>query len=718
MKKILYAAGVIASLMTVSCVKESFEMPAAENGTRIRLVGESNGALTKVSIGEKDGEAYPLLWQAGDAIRVWSPDLAASDLPSVDADGNPVAGTAGKIFGEKAELYAETAGKTSGTFLTANPINVTGDTDVLITYPGTATFIDGVISSEIGYIQTQRGASSSLHVGNNALAFANATLKATETDAVAFTLEQQTAFVKLNLTTSEYSSYKLKSAKIIASGEKLSGTMKTAVADQSFTVEKGKDYVGAKLRTPVDFSSAQTLYFSAIPVDLTDKKVIVSVEMTDEAGVQTVTIPMTVDGGKLAASCLSVINVNVSSAGLSEYKWYEPVETRDLLNGWAYGTSNTHYIEQKKSETNTIKIDVKARGDFSRVREPKYYRLYTGTSEISARYLCYIGDTSKYKYDERHDVADDYTIDVSVFDQTKGTGRWATVALYDEEENIIWSFMIVKYLTGDPVSDVTYPNGTVMMDRAVGCPYSNSLAEEKGTFDLACAFFQWGRKDPAMWSSNDDKNPDAPGNGMVTRYIKRDAVETDDIAYSIAHPGTVLAYNPNNNIMKGDWKCDEHADDLWGGDTETGVGHKTIYDPCPKGYRVPDPAILEFVHKNGERWEIDASAKHPDLQDASVINAESPFDGKFSVLAVSTGGQTTDYWPYGGGKWGNGSFGSRTLTANLSGAIYWSNAPKESSEQALALQVNYSSKAFGSKFDGANKSHGFAVRCQKDTENR
>lgn len=704
--KILYAAGVFASLAIVSCVKEdAFHAPQQVQGKRIEFVGDSYGAATKVSVGEKDGDKYPLLWQAGDAISVWSPDLVTEDLPTTDADGNPVAGTAGKIFGEKAELYSETAGKASGTFLTANPINVTGDTPVLITYPGTATFIDGKISAQVGYYQTQRSAGSSLHVGNNALAFANATLKNTETDAVSFTLEQQTAFVKLSLTTSEYSSYKLKGAKLVASGEELSGKMVLNVADKTFEVKNAKDYVGAQLRTPVAFSGTQTLYFAAVPADLTGKKVIISVEMTDDKGLKTITIPTTVDGGKLAASCLSVIDVNVSSSSLSEYQWYEPVETRDLLNGWAYGNSNTHYIEQKTDADNTIVFDVKARGDFSRVKEPKYYQLYTGKSEMpNNRGLCFLPESVEDK-DTFVPVSNDYTITVGMRNQTAGTGRWAVVALYGEDKTeVLWTFMICKYLTGDPIKDVTYPNSTVMMDRAIGSTYSNSLAETKNTFDLAGAYFQWGRKDPSMWSNS----------GLDPRYAQHDATSCPDIAYSIKNPGFKFSYVDGT---AGDWKVDEHSGDLWGGNNETGIGHKTIYDPCPKGYRVPDPAILDFVYKNAERWETEAS-QHTAFQEGSAIKADSPFTGNFSTLAINVSGTTYDYWPYGGAKWGDKTWGNRTSTAKWSGALYWSNAVVDNSNQAQALQVVYSSKAFSSAFKGANRSQGFLVRCQKDTENR
>lgn len=709
MKKIFYIACAFASFMAVSCVNESMEMPTIDNGSRLTLNGYSyNGDVTKVSIGEKDGDKYPLLWQSGDIISIWSDGLTSEDLPSTDADGNPVAGTAGMLMGEQAELYSGSAGKTSGTFITASPVTVAAETNVIITYPGTAKYIDGVVSSEIGSMQVQRSSGSSLHVGNNALAYASAVVNTNPNNACSFALNQKTAFVKLTLSTTEYSQYKLKSAKLIATDQVLSGVMRYNIADASVVVDLPKDYVGAKLRTPADFSSEQVLYFSAIPADLTGKNVIISVEMTDAEGVKTITVPTVVEGGKVSASCLSVINVTVSSSNLVNYQWYEPVETRDLLNGWAYGTSNTHYIEQKVSENNTIKIDVKARGDFSRVKEPKYYQLYTGTSEMPAnRKLCYIpAETNIEDKDTFVPVADDYTIEVGMYDQSKANARWAVVALYGEDQTeVLWTFMICKYLTDDPITDVTYPNGAVLMDRAIGSTYSNKLSETKGTFDLAGAYFQWGRKDPAMWSNS----------GLTPRYDQKDATVCTDIAYSIKNPGIKFSYVSGSN---GDWKVDEHSGDLWGANTDTGIGHKTIYDPCPKGYRVADPSVLEFVQKNAVRWEAYAE-KHKTLQDATAIKEDSPFyASNFSALSVLLSGTSYDYWPYGGARWGDKTWGNRTSTTTYSGAMYWSNAPVVTSNQSYALQVVYSSSSFQSKFGGANKSQGFLVRCQKDTENR
>lgn len=62
--------------------------------------------------------------------------------------------------------------------------------------------------------------------------------------------------------------------------------------------------------------------------------------------------------------------IEISDLKLSDnaVKWYEPVETRLLVGGWAYGDANC--VVSKTGINNTF--SVKARGDFSKVQEPKY----------------------------------------------------------------------------------------------------------------------------------------------------------------------------------------------------------------------------------------------------------------------------------------------------------------------------------------------------------
>lgn len=706
MKKILYIAGICAAAyMAASCSVDGnkLEQPS---GTRLRLSGETYMG-TKVSVGENDGGVYPLLWGAGDVIGIWSRNTTGSGEEA-----------AGNILGEQAELFSESAGKTSGVFQTYNAVSVENDEDIVIVYPGTSVaYSDGRLSRNIPEFQEQRGRQSSAHVGNYALAYAEVTLKAGQTEDVTFALGQKTAFVKVILSTTEYSSLNLAGVKITAPGNVLSGDVVYDIGSEELTVEDGRDAVGVNFRSPVPFSGTQELYFTAVPCDLTGQDVYVSVTMKDDS--QTVTVPAKIAGGRLQESCLTVIEIGNVSSSLIDCSWYEPVEVRNLADGWAYGSQNTYFIEQKaKGEGEThIVIDVKARGDFSKVREPKYYGLYSGSSEMSTRKLIHLpNDVTAYEEHPINTVNADWTIDVYSYDQSQ-TGRWATVALYDEDYNVIWSYMIMKYNAGDEPGDVEYPGtGIVLLDRNLGATYSNAYAESVGTFDNAGAFFQWGRKDPFMWSNS----------GMDSRYNQELVASDTDLATAIANPGIIYGYiNAGGVNSQADWQNREHRTDLWGGVNNTtnwydpsGSGVKTVYDPCPKGYRVPDARVFQEVGSKAEQWEI--ANNHAEQQQEN-INADSPFAGKFSTLAYPLGSGKYDYWPYAGAHWGsNASWGNRTSTNNSSGCLYWANSvDPTNSNAAIMLEYCYFSASYNANTrHTASRAQVFAVRCQKDEAGR
>ena len=708
MKKIysalMLAAAVVAT--SVSCTKENYDEQNIQPGKKLVFSG-STVLDTKVSIGEKDGGVYPLLWQEGDAISLWSENVAPGEP---DGEGNPT--VIGNLVGEQAQVWSGSTGKTSGVFQTNNPVSLSQDENIVILYPASSlTYSEGVISATVPEFQEQRGSNSSIHIGKYAVSYDKILLKAEQTEDVTFHLNQKTAFVKLVLSTSEYSSMQLAGASLTCAGEKLSGAVKVKVEDGTLSSSATSDRVGVKYRTPVPFSQTQEVYFTALPCDLTGKECILTVSMTD--GSKTVTIPAKINGGKLEESKLSVITLNNISRATVDCDWYEPEETRDLLDAWAYGPQNTYLIEQKASGSGDteIKIDVKARGDFSKVRQPKYYGLYSGSSEMSSRQLIHLpGDVAAYEEMPVNTVSSDWTITVYAYDQSKN-GRWATVALYDEDYNIIWSYMIMKYIEGDEPGDVAYP-GTdiVLLDRNLGATYSNAKAEELKTFDNAGAFFQWGRKDPFMWSNS----------GIDNRYNLKLAAEGSDISTAISNPGTFYSYNKTPDT-RGDWQATSHRTDLWGGENNTtdwydpsGVGHKTIYDPCPAGYRVPDAKVLQEVGAKAERWEISNGLA---LQDKEAINSNSPFASTFSTLAYPLGEGKYDYWPYAGAKWGsNNNWGNRTASPNKHAAIYWANSvdPTATNVGVMLEYCYFSAEVQMNNRHTSSRAHGFAIRCQKE----
>ena len=687
-----FVSAAALAIVAVACSKE-IEQPESElkNGERLELVGT---AATKVSLGELQDNFYPLLWEATDKIRIWSAE-----------DG-------GSIAGEIASVQDGYASQNVARFITDNAVDVTEAQDIVITYPSTLTYASGTVSGTVEAMQHQAGSNSSSHLGASAFAVATASLEAGKNGGVSFTLEHKTAFVKLVLSTSEYSSMSLKSAKLYCKGAALAGEASLDVASGALTGGAVSDCVGAVLDTPAAFSGTQEVYFTTLPADLTGQECYVIITMEDQT--RTVTIPAKINGGKLVGGRLAIINLSDISASTNACDWYEPVETRDLLDAWAYGAQNSYFIEQKvkgggKGE---LVFEVKARGDFTKVTQPKYYGLYSGASEMSTRKLIWLpGSVTAYEAQPTNTVSSDWKITIYSYDQAQ-TGHWATVALYDENYNILWSYMIMKYITGDEPGEVAYP-GTdiVLLDRNLGSTYSNAKSEELKTFENPGAYFQWGRKDPFMWSNS----------GIDTRY-KNVAVTSDvDVKTAIENPGILYAYT---SASKGDWQMGERRTDLWGGVNNTSnwydanaTGHKTIYDPCPEGYRVPDARVFKEVEDKAERWEISNGSEY---QTTDVIKSDSPFASTYSTLAYPLGDGKYDYWPYAGAKWGNNTnFGNRTAYNNNIGAIYWSNnvSPAATNLGVMMEYCYFSSAVNVNSRQTANRAQAFAVRCQKESLN-
>jgi hypothetical protein len=111
-----------------------------------------------------------------------------------------------------------------------------------------------------------------------------------------------------------------------------------------------------------------------------------------------------------------------------------------------------------------------------------------------------------------------------------------------------------------------------MMDRHLGA--TSYQPGEVGSLGL---FYQWGRKDPFLNSSRIDACQDANSTIAWPDAVPTSA-ETGTVAYTIAHPTVFISADNHNRY---DWHYATRDDSLW-------KAQKTIYDPCPSGWRVPD----------------------------------------------------------------------------------------------------------------------------------
>lgn len=136
----------------------------------------------------------------------------------------------------------------------------------------------------------------------------------------------------------------------------------------------------------------------------------------------------------------------------------------------------------------------------------------------------------------------------------------ALVAVKDASGNILWSWHIWVTDFDPDITVQTYISGAKMMDRNLG-------ALDAGTTSTAYGFlYQWGRKDPLITSATGGSEFAVTAPADVRTHVS--SVSGDMLEYTVKNP-THTVQNLRNP----------------GGTWNSG---KTMYDPCPSGWRVPD----------------------------------------------------------------------------------------------------------------------------------
>ncbi len=143
----------------------------------------------------------------------------------------------------------------------------------------------------------------------------------------------------------------------------------------------------------------------------------------------------------------------------------------------------------------------------------------------------------------------------------------AVIAAKSAAGVILWSWHI--WLTDKP-ADHTYNNSAgKVMDRNLGA--ISTTPGDVGAFGL---MYQWGRKDPFLGAEAISSTTKAKSVNSVDWSVVSSDESTGTIAYATANPTTYISGSQDWLYVKGNTT-------LW-------QSEKTIYDPCPAGYRVPD----------------------------------------------------------------------------------------------------------------------------------
>ncbi|ODT51725.1 MAG: hypothetical protein BGP01_08050 [Paludibacter sp. 47-17] len=137
---------------------------------------------------------------------------------------------------------------------------------------------------------------------------------------------------------------------------------------------------------------------------------------------------------------------------------------------------------------------------------------------------------------------------------------------------IKWSWHIWVTQGAKNMGTITMPSGSVLMDRNLGA--TSKTISEIGAVGVQ---FQFGRKDPFTASASF---------GTPSELLLYDLKGANPAISTVAGPKDLAFVTANpHTFVKSQWVdwCNEDVRTWWANE----AGTKTIYDPCPEGWRVP-----------------------------------------------------------------------------------------------------------------------------------
>ncbi|WP_418992621.1 hypothetical protein [Alistipes sp.] len=254
----------------------------------------------------------------------------------------------------------------------------------------------------------------------------------------------------------------------------------------------------------------------------------------------------------------------------------------------------------------------------------------------------------------------------------------ALVAVFDAEGRIMWSWHI--WCTDTPAELSCMPNKAgnayTFLDRNLGATAADDdpgLALEKDPAPTLGLHYQWGRKDPLPGAACYNSMAEPALYGPVDKVAVEAPTAATTIGYAIQHPATFF--------KAADWLQAGRNDALWGnpdgeGSTPAAV-RKSIYDPCPPGYKVPPRDAFTLFTTTGENTKL--PAEH------NIRFAESAKRG-WHLYYTATGSGAAAWYPsngcryYSTGALNRGSF-----------YYYWTSAPSAGTK-ACCLAVKNDAK--------------------------
>lgn len=704
------AAGGLLCACTADRTDESTPQRMVTRNIRI----EASASETRTELAS---DGYNMLWSPGDQIGVYveSGDTFTTTNAPLTFEGTESAAS-GTFSGE----ITLTEGASSYTLYAYYPYSSEGSSD--------ATSVTFTLATQ----QTQSAAGDSSHLGDYDFLVSGAVTSATG-DFGPLTFSHAFAVIELDLTGSGSMAGKSvesvmlfgTDAATVSSTGTISGTANmtggfsfdlTASTNTTATYTDGAaqiNYCGVTFSSPPPLGTEPvTAYLTVNPADYSQGSGVVYVVVS------------TTDG---YTSTWSLPGIVISAAQM-------PVITQEISTGTATGptvdlSSSTEtancYVVSTPSQSYSFNATVAGNGVITDDLQSAV-QLFEGrtlSADISGGgYAKLLWQSQPWLIEPGSITYADGQITFALTERPTQLGGNAVIGLYADSSSTeaLWSWHIwitdqtneelqaaAETYTMYSTYETAYGAGSAqMMDRNLGAVY-----KEDGPYarSFRAPLYQWGRKDPFPWGDvvyDADSNPynylsewtAVQTTGSPGQYVGY----TGNTWYATAHPDTFIATVSGSSY---DWywgggqgtTADYRNNSLWGNPNGTTVGQettKTLFDPCPPGWKVPHPYVFSAFTTTGTT--------------ASVSSGTTEVSGTFiQGWNFIYNGSSTTYYPGVGYRYDE--YGAFFFSPS---GYYWTSSPAPS-DSFGAWTFGLTSVTVYECYSDP-RGFGLPIRCQQD----
>ena len=540
------------------------------------------GAETKVAFGDAVDGKYPVVWTSSDEIKLYSENC---------------------LDGEKYTFEGE---KSSSAVFTGS--HVEGEKRYAV-FPETRAYgmtADGMLNISLGSLRKQEY-HSSLNANSSNLKYIP--MWAKEGDEGVFTFQNLCGAVSFSFNDyQEMRSMKIVSVQISSKSNYISGTALLNPEDGTFTLTGEKDVektitvnyedglaVQSTLQTPTVGQTGKAGYIISLPVG--------------EYAAGDLTVVVTDSYGRtFSREVTSSLKINAG----------EQRAFPTLSFTFAYGEANSVVVKPGMSVTFDAALRYTFAKDFLEKNMIKVTKtdgtdfIEEGLKVASLWEIAEAGAALTEGAVIETPVLNGNKITVKAKEDVRGN---ALVVLKDANDVILWSWHIWVV---DGLADLTFTGtarNTTIQNMNLGATQnilywdSDKLYTNQEAIGL---YYQYGRKDPFVMPKSLSRKTESPylTGKDLTRRVERDEDDNNRmnarVDWTIKNPDArILRSKSTQNVRSAigfsNWTY--AADDLkkYWHSTE-----KTIYDPCPKGYKVPAyDAFADFASTNVPAVHVD-----------------------------------------------------------------------------------------------------------------